>query len=794
MTLSLKKKHSAANPPGAPGIQPTWSSSAKIGIGTAPTGDSNVWFSISHGIVNEVFFPRLDIANMRDMEFIVTDGESYFCEEKNGCEHEYHLIAEGIPAYRLINKGKEGRFQIEKKIITDPNRNVLLQHIVFKPLIGTLEDYKLYVLLAPHVANEGYGNHGWYALFKGTPMLFAEREGITLACAASCPFINGSVGFVGDNDPWHDLKHNFHLTQTYERASDGNLSLVGEVDLKACGGDFVLALGFGAHDGSAGIQARASLMRHFSWALRDYIEAWEEVQNQFEDLGHVDSEGGKLFRISTSVIKTHQGKHFSGSVIASLSIPWGNARTDPHAGGYHLIWPRDQVQTAYAFLAAGDYESAREVLLFLMTTQEENGHWWQCMWADGSAYWKGLQMDETALPILLADEMRRAKFLKGIEPWPMVQKATRFILQNGPITQQGRWEEDAGYNAYTVATEIAALLAAAEFYEEEHMHSEAKYLRETADWWNRRLDDWLYVKDSPLAKKCGVEGFYVRVAPQQLFDGTPNPDKNILIMNRPKEEMSYPYDSIVCVDAIALVRFGLRAADDPRMLNTIKVIDQVLKTNTKKGEIWHRYNEDGYGEHNDGRPYDGTGHGRAWPLLVGERAHYELSLGDRNKAVQMLRDMVNFAGEGGLIPEQIWDSKDIPERSLFNGHSSGSAKPLTWAHAEYITLLRSVRDGHVFGMPHQTQQRYLKDKTEAKIAYWTEIDRITKISKDQTLRIQTLAPCEVVWSDDGGKNRHKAHACDSGLGVYYVDIFAKGDAIEFNITDSKIGNQKVIIQ
>lgn len=797
MTGTVRKQQSQENPPGGPGIKPSWSSSAKIGIGTAQTPDSNVWFSISHGIVNEVFFPRVDIANIRDMELIITDGEGYFCEEKNHCEHDYYLIADGIPAYRLINKSKDGRFTIEKKIITDPNRNVLLQHIIFKPLEGTLDDYKLFVLLAPHVANEGYGNTGWTGNFKGNPMLFAERDGISLACGSSSPFIESSVGFVGPDDPWHDLKQNSCITQKYVKASDGNLSLVGEIDLKACGGDFVLALGFGYHEGGAGLQVRASLMRKFSTALHEYLQSWEKVQSQFKDLSTVDAEGGKLFRISASVIKTHEGKHFSGSVIASLSIPWGNSRTDPHIGGYHLIWPRDQVQTAYAFLAAGDLESAREVLLFLMTTQEEDGHWWQCMWGDGSAYWTGLQMDETALPILLADEMRRTQYLKEIDPWPMVEKATEFIIKNGPYTQQGRWEEDAGYNTYSIAVQVASMLASADFYEMQHKHAEAKYLRETADWWNERLDDWLYVKDVPLATECGVEGFYVRAASQELFDGTKNPDRNIVIVNRPEGQMLYPYDSIVCVDALALVRFGLRAADDPKMINTIKVIDRILKTETTKGPVWHRYNEDGYGEHNDGRPYDGTGHGRGWPLLVGERAHYELALGDKNKAMQMLRLMVSFAGEGGLIPEQVWDSKDIPERSLFNGHSSGSAKPLTWAHAEYITLLRSLRDGTTFGMPRQAFNRYVKGRQSAEFAYWTLDDKITSIKRNQVLRIQTLSPCKVRWTVEGDSTEHVAESCDSGVGVYFVDLPILENTIEFSVdcADEKcVKKEKYVIK
>ena len=64
--------------------------------------------------------------------------------------------------------------------------------------------------------------------------------------------------------------------------------------------------------------------------------------------------------------------------------------------------------------------------------------------------------------------------------------------------------------------------------------------------------------------------------------------------------------------------------------------------------------------------------------------------------------METFANGGGLLPEQVWDCDDIPERELFRGRPAGSAMPLVWAHAEHIKLLRSLREGRVFDMPPQT--------------------------------------------------------------------------------------------
>src|SRR5437899_5498170 len=128
---------------------------------------------------------------------------------------------------------------------------------------------------------------------------------------------------------------------------------------------------------------------------------------------------------------------------------------------------------------------------------------------------------------------------------------------------------------------------------------------------------------------------------------------------------------VISPDSLALVRFGLRAPDDPRIVNTIKVIDALLRVRLPQGPCWYRYNHDGYGEHEDGSPFDGTGVGRGWPLLAGERAHYELARGNRREAERLLELMASQGSPGGLIPEQVWDADDIPERELSNGRPSG---------------------------------------------------------------------------------------------------------------------------
>ncbi len=759
--------------PGAPGIASRWTSSAKIGVGTALMNESNVWFTISHGIVNEVYWPRIDVANIRDMELIITDGRDYFSEEKRHAVHDYETMGDGIPAYRLINTCQQNKYRIEKRIIADPRRSVLLQEVEFIPLEGTLKDYKVFLLLAPHLRNSGMNNTGWAGDYKGYPMLFAGRAdspSLNLAAACSVPFKKMTVGYVGYSDAWQDLHANRDLTRIYDFAENGNIALAGEIDLQACGGRFVVSLSFGVTSFEAGLQSRVSLTRHFDSILSEYVSHWENFQRTFVDLSQADPEGGKLFRISNTVLKVHEGKRMTGSVIASLSIPWGSSKGDNDLGGYHLIWPRDQVQTAFAMLAAGDYFSAYQTLHFLMCTQEQDGHWVQCMWEDGTPYWPGLQMDETALPVLLADQLRRYHSLRELNPTQMVTRAASFIIRNGPVTQEDRWEEEAGYTPFTISVEIAALLAAADFLAEDGHLNAAEYLRETADWWNDSIERWLYVKDTPIARECGVEGYYARVLPADRLQDAPPRSPIITLKNLPAGENLANYYDIVSIDALALVRAGLRAPDDRRILNTVKVIDKLLKSETVRGPIWHRYNRDGYGEHAEGAPFDGTGIGRGWPLLCGERAHYEIAAGNIEGAKQLLRLMAQYAGVGGLIPEQIWDGADIPHYSLFNGHSAGSAKPLVWAHAEYITLLKSIQDKAVFNTSPQAKQRYLVDQVKSGYAIWRFNHQLPYVPKGKRLRIQTEAAATVHWSKDGWATSNDIVMVEVLPGIYFADL------------------------
>ena len=761
--------------PGWPGIPPRWTSSSKSGVGTALNHTSRVWFTLSHGILNEIYFPRVDMACTRDLGLLITDGVSFFSEEKRHCKFEIAAVEPGVPAFNLTNTELSGRYRIEKEIFADPHRNIVLQKIRFVPLSGRLADYRVFPLLAPHLGNIGSNNTGWIGDYKGVPMLMADAPtGLALALGCSAAWKAMSVGFAGYSDGWQEIERNFQLAHTYQRAENGNVALTGEVDLQACAGEFVLALGFGGIWAEAAEQVRATLLDDYSTLRRDYINEWKNWQKMLLPLDRpVDHD---LYRASTAMLRTHESKDFLGGVIASLSIPWGFNKGDEDLGGYHLIWPRDLVETAGGFLAAGAQGDALRVLRYLETTQEADGHWPQNMWLDGRPYWSGLQMDEAAFPVLLVDLMRREApgALGDLKRWwPMVKNAIGFVARNGPVTQQDRWEEDAGYSPFTLAVEVAGLLAAADLADLMKETSISGYLRDLADTWNESIERWTYSTDGGLAQQIGVDGYYVRIAPPEDECTASITEGFVPIKNRPPGQSLEQASHIVSPDALALVRFGLRAPDDPRILNTLKVIDALLKVKLPQGACWYRYNDDGYGEHSDGSPFDGTGIGRLWPLLAGERAHYELDSGNITAAQELLRSVELSTGGSRLLPEQVWDSPDIPERELFLGKPSGSACPLVWAHSEYIKLVRSLKDGKLFDQSPQTVRRYRIEKRKAVYWSWRFNNKCKTIPLGKDLRIALLAPATVHWSDNGWQTAHDSETQDSGIGIHFADLPAR---------------------
>jgi glucoamylase len=759
------------NAPGAPGSEPRWTGGYKDGVGTAISSASPVWFSISHGILNEVYFPRLDTAAMRDGQLLVTDRKGGFWEEKRDLIHDTQYLDDRTPGFVITNREAHGRFTIRKRVFTWPRLPVLLQAIDIET---DGDDYRWFYLLAPHLDNHGYGNSAKIdPLRDGTPATLVWRNGIYLCQTADIPLIRQSVGYVGVSDGWAELRKTGDLP-VYDVAENGNLAVTSE--WKAVPGQTqYLITSFGRTVEEAKFAAHLAINEDKAAIEHAYVAEWHHY---FDGLGGIlpsDHPHARMQRISAMVLKVHQDKIFSGGIIASLSIPWGNAAGDGNIGGYHLIWPRDMVEAANAFLTLDDVDDARLALDFLRASQSADGSWPQNFWLNGNPYWAGSQLDETAFPIHLAYQLTRRQ--PHLDVYPMVKKAMAYVATHGPVTQEERWEEDGGYSPSTLAAMIAGLILGGQIARENGDLASAEYVESLADYWAQSIDRWTFTEEGTAVPDHPRH--YERIHPvaDVAEDGNIH-NGYVPIKNLPGGQLLFPEVSVIDGGFLELVRYGIKRADDPHIVESVEAYDAALKTEMPYGPVWHRYNHDGYGEGPNGEPYTGIGKGRAWPLLTGERGHYDLALGQ--SAERYLHAMEQAATVGGLIPEQVWDADAVPEHELSFGRPTGSASPLVWAHSEFLKLLHSEQSGHVFEQYAPVAKRY-QHFTGQPLDYWQFNHQIQNWNPGtERIRVATTAPAKLIFTLDGWQTSETIELTATPIGCYYADVALNGShALEF---------------
>jgi len=434
-------------------------------------------------------------------------------------------------------------------------------------------------------------------------------------------------------------------------------------------------------------------------------------------------------------------------------------------GGKH--WKNVPVITWSGLLALGSEIEAREVLRYLLATQCEDGSWYQNQWLGGKPYWTGIQLDQVAFPVLLAGTLADRQALDGIEVAAMAQRALGFIVTHGPLSPQDRWEENSGVNTFTMAVCIAALVSGARFLPAE----EGRLMLELADYWNARLEHWTAVGATDFARQQGVAGYYLRIMPSSALIDDSALMRAMPINNRLRDPGLRPTEQ-VGVDFLQLVRYGLREPADPLVRDTLKLVDQLLRVDLPQGPCWYRYSGDGYGEHRDGRPYDGTGHGRLWPLLTGERGHFELIA--EADALPYLQAMAAMAGDSGMLPEQVWNTDDIPQRGLALGRPTGSAMPLAWAHAEFIKLACSIAEGRPVDRPEPVWQRYQGRRPEARIWYWLPQAPLRSLPAGVQLGFCLPQAARIIWQlDEGAEQSLDTEALS--MGVHLARLPADGN-------------------
>nr|WP_235526656.1 glycoside hydrolase family 15 protein [Nostoc piscinale] len=584
------------------------------------------------------------------------------------------------------------------------------------------------------------------------------------------PFTCLSCGYVGQSDGWTDLADNFQMDWQFDSAVDGNLALMGKLNLEQSD-EFTLGLAFGTTLHNAISTLFQSLNLPFPQQKQQYNEQWKRSRNDIKPLENISYDDGKLYHNSVSLLLAHEDKTYPGALIASLAIPWGEAKDDQDQGGYHLVWTRDMVSSVAGLVAAGETDTAVRSLIYLATSQQEDGGFAQNFWVNGEPYWTGIQLDEVAFPILLAWLLHQEKVPLNFDIYPMILRAAGYLIRRGPITQQERWEECSGYSPSTLACNIAALICAAQFARERGDEATAKFIEEYADFLESHIEDWTVTTEGTLVP--GIKQHYIRIHPIDINNPQPNENPNqgtLFISSQPPgKPTEFPAKEIVDGGFLQLVRYGIRSPHDPIIVDSVKVIDAVLKVDTPVGPCWHRYNHDGYGQQEDGSPYTGWGKGQAWPLLTGERGHYELAVGGDVKTY--IKAMEGFASDTCLLPEQVWDEADKPDVHLSLGQPTGSAMPLMWAHAEYIKLLRSTHDEQVFDFIPAVANRYLGERKQCKLLeIWKFNRQVNKIKKGHTLRIQALANFQLHWTQNNWQTTQDTPSNSTKLGVNFVDI------------------------
>jgi len=780
---------------GSPGSEPRWTSSVKDAVGTAYAASSRIWFTCSHGILNEVYHPTIDRAQVRDMEFLVTDGETFVHEEKRDLLTTFEYIHDEALGVRYVNSDPQGRYTLTKEIICDPHHGVILNHVRIEGDANLLPRLKVYALLAPHLDGGGAGNSARAVDVVGRKVLLAWKNQFSLTLAANCGLVSSgfsrvSCGFVGASDGWRDLMDNFRMDWEFGSATNGNIAIMGELDLRGVGSDgaleFTLAFGIGEGHHTATQKTMSSLATPFAEHRARYITQWKRAANPAL-LAAKSCDGGKLMGASHNVLLAHEDKTYSGAFVASASIPWGQSKGDDDLGGYHLVWTRDMVQTASALIACDRAETARRALVYLACTQQPDGGFAQNFWIDGTPYWSGMQLDEVAFPIILAWRLWKANALGELHMFPFVERAAGFLIRHAPITNQERWEENAGYSPSTLAAVITGLICAAEIARADDSMELAVFLEEFADWIEKHLEDWTVTNDGVLLAE--IKRHYMRIRPPEKGEAYACEDcgkETIHLNNRPPgTRTEFEAREIIDGGFLELVRYGVRRADDPLMVDTLKVVDAVLKKDLPQGPGWLRYNYDGYGDRPDGGPFQGWGQGRPWPLLTGERAHYELAAG--KDITELIRTYERYATAGQMMPEQVWDEPNLPGTSLKFGMPGGSAVPLVWAHAEYLKLLRSAVDGKVFDRIDAVYERYCEPEGRKTLRHDLEIYTfkrpIQRIAPGETLRILDEKRFDLVWTADGWQTTQSAMSHSLGSAGFSAEISAgvAGSKLEWTL-------------
>jgi glucoamylase len=700
---------------------------------TTGLGASHVWATVGQGIVNEVYWPTAGEPQIRDLGFIVA-GDNWWHEVKQVASYQVQIADPAVPLASIIHSGPADHpYQLTLEVVPDSERDVVL---VMYALTGA--DARVYTLLASHLqqhpaanADKDYSGGVDNIAWVDGGSLFAQRPGRSLCLSADHAFSQASVGYFGSSDLWQDFSQHNAMSWDFTHAGPGFVVLGAE--LAAASG--TLALAFAGDPATASGLTGQSLAAGVDAARAAMTSAWQawSASGQLPPPTAGDPASlGDALRQSATVLRVHQDHAYPGATVAGLSTPWGDTSNNP--GGYHLVWPRDAVECGFALALSGHSGDAQQLLDYLVGQQQlPDGYWQQNFYPDGTPYWTGIQLDETALPVMLAAKLDDLGHPPSDATKAMIARAVGYLVRNGPLSPQDRWEEDSGGSPFTLGVIIAALVAGAKYLDA----ASANYALALADNWNERLEEWTYVAGSWLDRVFGLDGHYVRVGP--------DPQKGAArIANQPNQDFAVPSSGVLGLEFAYLARLGLRSSTSKAMSDTAQLADIMLGRDVGTGVAYYRYNYDGYGEDYQGANWTGAGTGRLWPLLSGERGHLAVLAG--HEGLTQLTAMLNMRTPSGLLPEQVWDQppltprNGIPSLQLNTGQRTLSATPLAWAHSELIKLAWTRATQTPAEQLTEVTRRYSGQPPSPSTSYWRITVPFSALPAGRDLVIEDTQP------------------------------------------------------
>jgi glucoamylase len=680
-------------PPGAPGHKATWTEANKTGFGTARSRGSNVWFTLQQGRTSEVFYPDLSTPSVRSLELVVT-GPGFTDRESTGMRHRTIRPDVRSLRFRQVNEDKQGRYRIVETFVTDPRRDALEVRVRFSSLDGGR--YHLYALYDPSLANNGMDDSGRTTGHT----LVASDPTVGTALVSRPRFGATSTGYLGTSDGWSDLKGDQRLDHTFDHAGPGNIVQIGRITgVTGRPGHQAarLSLAFGKTAATARRTVRAAASTPFDTTQQRYDRGWHAWLGSLKGVPASAAGLRRQYLASELVVAAAEDKRHPGAFVASPTAPWvwGDEVPDlsSPSGAYHLVWARDAYQFGTALWAMGDKAAARRIVHWLFTVQQKpDGSFPQNSDVTGTPVWTGLQLDEVALPIVLAHLVGR----DGTSTYAHVKRAANFLVgfvdpdtgRKAPFTPQERWENQSGYSPNSIAAEIAGLVCAADMARQHGDRASARRWLAVADRWEAHLKKWTVTTNGPLSKRP----YFLRLTK----NAKPNTGKKYAIGDGGPKAVDQR--RVVDPSFLDLVRYGILGPRDRTVRSTLAVIDRTLEVRTPSGPFWHRSSFDGYGETRSGEEWtitDSGTHttlGRVWPLLTVERGEYAVTTGAGG--ARYLRAVASASGPSDMLAEQAWDGRAPTGRACCRlGEGTRSATPLIWSHAALVRLAWTIQRG-----------------------------------------------------------------------------------------------------